>query len=739
MIKGSILLSSCGLALALTLWPGVARADIVQPINVQLREQEPNTFLVQWSVPQTYPVQAMPEPGLPDDCRPQGERVLQEQPGTWLNRQVYRCTDAIAGREIVIRYPFVSAGQSAMIRIELLSGEQLIHALNPGEDSWSVPEVDGGLAASLWPNVRRAVLDGGRHFFSGWLHIAFWLAIALVGRGSDSLRLVGGFTLGQVVAIVSTSLFAVSLPPVLAEGGLALAVVLLASEALRPPSERRQLMVLCTVAGFVHGLGLVSVLPMPQSFVELPWLYLLLAVAGMDATLLLLVMVAIGFRRLVAGVSAAEAVLRPVAYGLGAFGVAAALALVFVGSGVEADTAAAGSRLPSMPGSEGAGALPGSRRVAAQGAQGPIQSFLSVEAFEVRHQMLFRLRDVAPALGLEGTEIVTVEAQPTVKERLQDIALPLAAVTIDGNPTNSIVDRIDFLTVGTQGVLPRPEPVAEILNEAFLGVTLIYLTSKTPETVDLEWRVFPTGIGEIPSTVSDPEFSQTQALTADSPRQGWRNNLSVDLVPTVTAMAIEPRVFPLPLVAMVVLAIAGYLVLVVARGARAATRLAWARIALAVVLVVAPLGEVALALPSALTSTPSKGEARRILAGVLPNVYRAFEFREESDAYDRLAVSVTGDTLSEVYLEHRRALEMEERGGARARVEAVEVQEVRSVTPAADGGFEADAVWVVGGTVTHFGHRHFRQNRYDARVSLVPVDDTWKIRAIELFDEERIR
>ena len=62
-----------------------------------------------------------------------------------------------------------------------------------------------------------------------------------------------------------------------------------------------------------------------------------------------------------------------------------------------------------------------------------------------------------------------------------------------------------------------------------------------------------------------------------------------------------------------------------------------------------------------------------------------------------------------------------------------------SVRPATDGGFEVEAVWVVGGTVTHFGHRHFRQNRYDAQVTLVPVQNTWKIRSIELFDEERIR
>jgi len=41
--------------------------------------------------------------------------------------------------------------------------------------------------------------------------------------------------------------------------------------------------------------------------------------------------------------------------------------------------------------------------------------------------------------------------------------------------------------------------------------------------------------------------------------------------------------------------------------------------------------------------------------------------------------------------------------------------------------------------VTHFGHRHFRQNRYDARVSLVPDQDVWKIQSVEVFDEQRIR
>jgi len=82
---------------------------------------------------------------------------------------------------------------------------------------------------------------------------------------------------------------------------------------------------------------------------------------------------------------------------------------------------------------------------------------------------------------------------------------------------------------------------------------------------------------------------------------------------------------------------------------------------------------------------------------------------------------------------------MEERGGAKAKVEAVEVLEVGSVEPGDSGGFIANTAWTVGGTVTHFGHRHFRQNRYEARVAVVPVGGYWKIRSIEVFDEKRLR
>ena len=72
-------------------------------MQVQIIEREPGSFLVQWRVPKVVPVGAMPSPVLPKHCRPEGERVFLDQAGGFLNRQVYRCREGLAGHTIGTR------------------------------------------------------------------------------------------------------------------------------------------------------------------------------------------------------------------------------------------------------------------------------------------------------------------------------------------------------------------------------------------------------------------------------------------------------------------------------------------------------------------------------------------------------------------------------------------------------------------------------------------------------------
>jgi hypothetical protein len=433
---------------------------------------------------------------------------------------------------------------------------------------------------------------------------------------------------------------------------------------------------------------------------------------------------------------------RPLAaaiiYGVGIGTVALALGFPAGDSRTEADEKPRPLQLPNLPIPEGAGATPASRRVAAPFPETALQSFLTVAPFEVRHEVLVRLRDVAGRIDVDPSDNVAVDIQDHVKGRVRDLVSMRTRVEIDRESMDPADLRVDFLTIEARGALPRPVPVPESVEDAWLGVTTVYVTERMPGEVLLTWDGFDSE-ATVPVTVTDPESSRSVELTRREPALLWTNELSEDPTPIVTAIAVEPPVLWIPMVSLALLGLAIVLGFAALRGQRRALSTTLARVVLAGVFLLAPVGNVAIPTPLSIDRTPDAIRSKRILSRLLPNVYRAFEFPTESAAYDRLALSVTGDTLTEIYLEHRRAVTMEERGGARARVEAVEVMEVSSVEPGDAGGFVADAAWTVGGTVTHFGHRHFRQNRYDARVAIILVDGHWKIRSIEVFDEKRLR
>lgn len=143
-------------------------------------------------------------------------------------------------------------------------------------------------------------------------------------------------------------------------------------------------------------------------------------------------------------------------------------------------------------------------------------------------------------------------------------------------------------------------------------------------------------------------------------------------------------------------------------------------------------------LPIATQWTPSTERTAIILDGLLTNVYRSFNVRDESDVYDRLALSVTGYQLTHIYLENRQSLELENRGGAQANVDDVEILSINAVKPQGENGFTTDAESTVSGSVNHFGHTHYRRNRYHAWVTFVTDEDSWKIKDRELINEERV-
>jgi hypothetical protein len=709
----------------------------VPPVTLQVREQESGRFLAQWRVPQQLPPQAIPSPVLPESCRPVGEREVTERPGAWFLRQVYDCADGLSGQEIGVAFPGLNAAVSTILRVELLSGDRFAHSFAPGDETWQVPDVAAGDARAVYREARDAVVSGARHFLGNGVHWMFVLVSVLIGA-PVVWRLAAAFAGAQLVGLLMSSVLDFQLAASMAEVGVGAGVVLLAREGLRGPGERRQVAALAACAGLVHGMGLARSVAPPESADSLASVvWLALAVLGMDAALLVAAFVGSALGSLKPEPTSQRAGVA-VAYVAAIGAVALAIGLPTTGAGADTESTATTLTLPDLPVPEGGVGTSASRSIAARLPDAAVQSFVTVAPFEVRHEVLVRLRELAPELGLPATGAVIPEELDRVKRELQQLLMARHSVGIDESEVDPVLVRTDFLTLDDRGVLPRQTPVAEDVEAAWIGLTVAYLTPKTPTSLTLSWDLTENQ-AVIPATITDPEATRSTDLTAAQPVLEWSNELAEDPTPVVEALAVEPTVLWVPVLALLVAGIAILLAVTVSRRGRGVPLGVVARVALATACVLAPVGAVAVPLPGGLRGVPNEQAAHRILSRLLPSVYRAFEFSSESAVYDRLALSVTDDALAEIYLEHRRAVEVEERGGARARVEAVELLGVGPVEAAPEDGFVVEADWTVGGTVTHFGHRHFRRNLYTARATVVPVDGTWKIHSIEVFDEQRLQ
>ena len=381
----------------------------------------------------------------------------------------------------------------------------------------------------------------------------------------------------------------------------------------------------------------------------------------------------------------------------------------------------------------------GQRPRGARQLTNPVMSYLSVEPYEVRQEILIQARAAVQFLGVndKGKGSIPIESLKPVKQGILDVVQRANPIFIDGQPAEPILARADFITLGPAGVIVRPKPITESLDSGIIGLTLVYETPDMADAITIDWRLFSDTVQKVTATATDPFGGATMILSPAENIMIWKSPLGGYRVPVIDKIAVEKQ--KLPVISML-LFFAVFAVLIFSLIQRKKVLLGrpvlWGAVALGFVLY--PFVSFTVDLPFVAQWKPSPERASAILAGLLTNVYRAFDVRDENRVYDRLAMSVTGDQLTRIYLQNRQSLEFENRGGARANVAKVDILAINKVTRSEQNGFVADTVWTVGGSVSHFGHTHYRRNRNHALVTFVMDDDSWKIMNIELIDEKRL-
>lgn len=349
----------------------------------------------------------------------------------------------------------------------------------------------------------------------------------------------------------------------------------------------------------------------------------------------------------------------------------------------------------------------------------------------MRKEIIVRPKDLEYwiDLGLEGRETISIEMQP---ELLQKVAAFLAEhqpMTIDGEPVTPELARINFLerNLRTSRVIDPPEELG--VNVAMIGAIFVYPTDGIPQKVTMEWDLFNDRIQRIAASAVDPLGPLPSYLEPDYNVLEWENFIKINVMPTMATILPPPTVLERSMswLRWVLLAAALFLVW------RAVSARNQAGIAVAVLSIIVVAGSFWLARGAGLNDE----KASEVVGGLLHNIYRAFDFRDEEQIYDVLDRSVTGDLLTNIYLETRRGLELASQGGARVKVKDIVLLELDAKS-ADQGGFDATATWNVAGSVGHWGHIHQRVNQYQAELSILPVDGEWKLTGLNILLEERL-
>lgn len=306
-------------------------------------------------------------------------------------------------------------------------------------------------------------------------------------------------------------------------------------------------------------------------------------------------------------------------------------------------------------------------------------AFLYVRNDEVRLEILMPLPVLETWLAVPraAPDFLEIAEQTALQPALEQFFVARSDLRIDGVPVKPRLERLDFFGIDYRDFAVRPPAKRLSFATSRLGAILSFPAKGAPRRVELRWTFFNEKAATARAVLFAYDKAERIALAPAQPAYTWTN----------------PGAPPPPRI------------------------------------------EVVLAAKGAATE-----EARAAVAeALLRNVYRGFDYRSESDIYDALAQSVQGELLTNLYLQIRKGLTVQEQGGAVATVQEVSITRIEPGAGSVANGFSSRVTWQVTGTVEHWGHIHTRVNEYAAEIGIARTGDAWKIVALDVTRQSQIK
>lgn len=221
-------------------------AHEARPIALLIEERGAMSYAVTLRVPASIEADNRPTLIWPADCTGQETGLV-------------RCAQPLAGRSVQLHWPLYNPSVTTLARFTPQDGSTRTAVLPPEVTAWVIPAEPTRLAV-----IRSYFALGVSHILGGADHLLFVAGLLLVARGTRRVVLaVTGFTLGHSITLSLAALGVVRIPIAPTEAVIALSILFLAREALRPSVDslvQRFPLLVSATFGLLHGLGFAAAL-----------------------------------------------------------------------------------------------------------------------------------------------------------------------------------------------------------------------------------------------------------------------------------------------------------------------------------------------------------------------------------------------------------------------------------------------------------------------------------------------
>ena len=376
---------------------------------------------------------------------------------------------------------------------------------------------------------------------------------------------------------------------------------------------------------------------------------------------------------------------------------------------------------------------------------GSVYSFIYITDREVRHEVLIPLATLATLMDFERADsaFLSVEEQVNAAKKIKAFLSAGNPVTIDGVTVKPIFDSVDFYGLDLRDFAQKPDARRVSMASGRVGVIMEFPAKTPPQEVTVTWDKFSEQVRSVDAVVF--AYKDVQAakfsMFLDNNTYRWEAK-NAPALPQITDVDLEdpryfapPATFGLPALTLVCL-LAALVLVPFTFASRKWFAVACTLAGVGFLTTQTAVVELPAPFEPAGTIRVSDETAGRVFDQLHTNLFRAFDYSQEEDVYDALAVSVHGPLLRKLYLQINNSLRIEEEGGAIAHIEEVQrLSGDREKQAAIENGFRYRSKWNIVGTIEHWGHIHQRTNQYDAQFDVQIVDGDWKLTSMEILDQ----